>query len=97
MKLVLKKEVNVEDAHLEIDIDLSRPASEMVIRFSATCPSCAGYGCNNHKINNKDCVAGDLSKKVELSKLDTVFEREQIATIKEAIQWMYTSIFGIIK
>lgn len=97
MKLVLKKEVNVESAHLKIDIDLSRPVSEMVVSFSATCPSCSGYGCNTHKMNNKDCNGGSLSKEVELSKLDAVFEQEQVVVIKEAIRWMYVSVFEILR
>lgn len=45
MKVTLTKSRDLNDPHLEIDLDLTHAKAHIVLTY--TCPKCAGYGCRH--------------------------------------------------
>jgi hypothetical protein len=45
MKIVITTKRELQNPHLELDVDLEKDTARIIIRH--LCPKCSGYGCHN--------------------------------------------------
>lgn len=97
MKLRSIKEVVVQDAIITIHINPIDQKTTLSLRY--TCPHCDGYGCGRHGSHreNKECNNGSITRSLDPSKLDQVFEPEQLINVKAALQNLYLEVTGNLK
>lgn len=77
MKVVITKQKNLEDPHLELDINLTKGATSISLTY--TCPNCAGYGCRHG--------SGPCDDSLELAPKDV------ISTLGESARPMLEKLF----
>ena len=91
MKITSSKEVKVEKAIINITIDPTKQKTTMELSY--TCPHCAGWGCGKHG-GTKHCNNGTVEQKLEPSKLNQVFEEDDLVKVKAAIKDLYSKVMG---
>lgn len=85
MKIILTKEVDLQDADVNISLNLKKET--FIITLSYTCTECAGHGCRR----DNNCNNGTISMKLDPSKIDKNLDKETANKLRSTIKSLANS------